>query len=219
MISRGEIMLKKIIVLQSLSGRASGTAKVFDDKIVFSDLHFTKAVIYKDGFFVYGKDDVPPIGDWDIMLYNGDELICFGSTRGTVNIVELTDKYTASRTKTNEVINKLNSDGNSEKNFYRKIKPVIDEMFVCYPAEDELQSIIEGSSFVRVNQSDNTYVVGVIREGDEVKYICYGVPALSGDVPPEDVREFCQWIPTKNNGGYYMIFQDGKTGRTVKNQP
>ena len=77
-------------------------------------------------------------------------------------------------------------DGN---NFYYAIKPQLDEMFVCYPRHDELESAVQNSKWVRVDADDSYYAVGLLFDGDEPAFICYAVPEyVKNRRPPTEIE-------------------------------
>ena len=106
-------------------------------------------------------------------------------------------------------------DGN---NFYLSVKPQLDEIFVCYPEEEVLCSIVPNSRWVRINTPDGFYVVGLILDGDAVSYICYGVPSTNRNVPPAEIVDFAVWLSVSGNEerGYWLIYQDALTGKCLK---
>ncbi|MBO4554415.1 MAG: hypothetical protein J5713_01410 [Clostridia bacterium] len=103
-------------------------------------------------------------------------------------------------------------------NFYLAIKPQLDEMFVCYKAEEILNETVENSSWVHIDAEDGFYVVGIIKDGDTPTHICYGVPSYDkNDVPPE-LKNICVWLPVEyeNIKGYWVIYQSAINGEIVK---
>lgn len=110
-------------------------------------------------------------------------------------------------------------DGN---NFYYAVKPQIDEMFICYPEEKLLNETVPHSKWVRVDAEDGCYVVGVMYEGDEVSFICYGVPEKVGDkraYAPKELENTCVWLPVSGSdtvAGYWIIYQSAKTGEIIR---
>lgn len=104
-------------------------------------------------------------------------------------------------------------DGN---NFYLAVKPQLDEMFVCYPAEEQLNQSVPNSQWVRVDATDGFYVVGLLFDGDSPSYICYGVPAGQGDRPPQEIESMCVWLPIGESEGYWVIYQSAYTGDIIK---
>lgn len=104
-------------------------------------------------------------------------------------------------------------DGN---NFYYAVKPQIDEMFVCYPQDNELNNTVQNSKWVRVEAEDGYYVVGLLFNDNEPSYICYGVPAAVGTHPPEELENMCVWLPIDETSGYWMIYQSAINGAIVR---
>ena len=100
--------------------------------------------------------------------------------------------------------------------FYCSIKSNLDETFTCYPTVESLEKLIPYSRWVEIKKEDTPYVVGLIKEVDTPRYVCYGVKSPSGNIPPEDVRDYCQWLPLDDYQGYWVIFQDADTGEVLK---
>ena len=77
------------------------------------------------------------------------------------------------------------------------------------------------SVFVRINySSEKYYVVGVIKEKNTEKYVCYGVPAAYSETPPKELDGYCSFIPVSifdmKGDGFWMMFQDATTGECIK---
>lgn len=105
-------------------------------------------------------------------------------------------------------------DGN---NFYLAIKPQLDEMFVCYPSDEQLNQTVNGSRWVRIETSEDYYAVGLLYDGEKVSYICYGVPSVDNTRPPAEIADMCVWLPTNSVGdGYWVIYQSAQTGEIIK---
>ena len=105
-----------------------------------------------------------------------------------------------------------------EENFYIAVKPQLDELFICYPKEEKLCSLIPDSSWVKINfKDDEFYVVGLVGKGPD--YICYGIPATYEIEPPKDIMALCSWLPKDKNDvegeGYWIMYQDAITGKTI----
>lgn len=107
-------------------------------------------------------------------------------------------------------------------NFYLAVKPQLDEMFICYPVDSELANIVPNSRWVRVATEDDYYVVGVIFDLDEPKYICYGIHGGFAEKPPEEIKNLCDWLPldlsNPDGEGYWMLYQSAKDGKTLKKE-
>jgi len=106
--------------------------------------------------------------------------------------------------------------------FFDGIKEQISSLFDKYPEEEILKQIIPDSKWVKVNYEEKNeyYVVGLLYENNEIKYVCYGIPSVFTQEPPIDLKGFAQWLPidsTKEQGfGYWITYQDASTGENVK---
>ncbi len=106
--------------------------------------------------------------------------------------------------------------------FYDDIKEQIDTLFEKYPEEEILKQIIPDSKWVKIDYEEKGeyYVVGLLYEDGKIKYVCYGVPSIYSNEPPEDIKGFSQWLPVdserENGFGYWITYQDAKTGENVK---
>lgn len=109
----------------------------------------------------------------------------------------------------------------SEHNFYNLIADQLDELFSRYPRERSLEQLVDNSMWCRIDADiDNKYyVVGIIKEDNDIKYICYGVPGNYNTQPPLEMRGYSQWLPTDTtdpyNNGYWVMYQDSDTGENI----
>lgn len=103
-------------------------------------------------------------------------------------------------------------------NFYLSVKPQLDEIFVCFPECDDLEEIVPNSKWAKIQVEDGFYVVGLILDGEVVRYISYGVPALKNSCPPSEIRDVAVWLDDgkKEGKGYWVIYQDAMTGQCLK---
>ena len=117
------------------------------------------------------------------------------------------------------------SDEEEQKNddsFYSSISDDIDKLFSSHNEEEFLCQIIPFSKWVKIenDENDNYYVLGLIYENDQVKYICYGVPGVYSNNPPHELKGVAEWLPldsTKETEyGYWITYQDAQTGENVK---
>ncbi|MDR0850647.1 MAG: hypothetical protein LBN07_04190 [Christensenellaceae bacterium] len=104
--------------------------------------------------------------------------------------------------------------------FLDQIKGQIDDMFEKHSKDEELEALIEGSKWIRVNyeQDDSFYVLGLIFQNEEVKYIAYGLSSDSKSTPPADLREYAQWLPVTDDPigrGYWVVYQDALSGENI----
>ena len=104
--------------------------------------------------------------------------------------------------------------------YYATVKSELDGIFQKFPAETALEQAISGSQFAKVYYADDKYyVVGVIKENDKEKYICYGVPSVYRETPPKELAGYCSFVPLSifdlKGEGYFMMFQDAISGKCV----
>ncbi len=110
--------------------------------------------------------------------------------------------------------------GNFESgHFFELIAEQIDDLFDNYPRVDELEELIPNSKWVKIDfeNNGNEYVLGLIYDGFDLKYICYGVPGKFNSEPPKQLGE-CQWLPLnpkEPSDGYFVIYQDALTGEKI----
>ena len=103
-------------------------------------------------------------------------------------------------------------------NFYLSVKPQLDEIFVCFPECEDLEEAVPNSKWAKIQVEDGFYVVGLILDGEVVRYISYGVPATKNSCPPSEIRDVAVWLDDgKRDGkGYWVIYQDAMTGQCLK---
>ena len=121
-----------------------------------------------------------------------------------------------------------NEDDSSSKNahrecgyYFEKAKRELEETFARFPEDQDLAKIFPQSKWSKVYyESDKYYVVGLIKENNKEKYICYGVPCDYSLTPPKELKDYCQFVPKSvfdlTGKGYWMMFQDAITGACVK---
>ena len=137
------------------------------------------------------------------------------------------EKYVKNDEKLEKIDEKDEFQENDKKDlllpsFYGKLKKQIDELLNSYESEEYLESIIPDSKWVKVDYegTGDYYVFGLVYANDEVKYICYGVPAVYSKNPPKEISGYPFWLPLENdheNGfGYWITYQDAETGESVK---
>lgn len=115
--------------------------------------------------------------------------------------------------------NSNNSQPSESTQFLNDIIYQLDEMLNSNPEDEILNNIIPNSRFVHVD-AESPYVLGVIYEDDQLKYIAYGVPAQYNTLPPADLGDNYQWLPLNPrdvmSDGYFMIYQDAINGNIVE---
>ena len=105
--------------------------------------------------------------------------------------------------------------------YYSVAKGELNKLFERFPEDTTLKKYFPHSRWARINYSATKYyVVGVVREQNREKYICYGVPAFYSENPPRELAGFCSFIPLSvfdmKGDGFWMMFQDAVTGACVK---
>ena len=105
--------------------------------------------------------------------------------------------------------------------YYLSAKQELEGIFLKFPSEESLSKMVENSRWAKINYThDKYYVVGVVKENDKEKYICYGVPAPYSIEPPKELKGYCSFVPLSifdlKGKGYWMMFQDANTGECVK---
>ena len=131
--------------------------------------------------------------------------------------------------KVGENIGGANSDKNNETaedvareipladdlGFYSRMRGEIEKLLSSHPREQALEQAVEGSRWVRITYGGKRYYVfGIISENGRPSYVCYGVPAM-GTSCPESLKGMAGFIPA-GSGGYWVMYQDAKTGASVK---
>ena len=102
--------------------------------------------------------------------------------------------------------------------FYKKMKREIEGLLSAYPPCEQLCAAVENSRWVKIDYKKNRYYVfGVISDGGEPAYICYGVPA-EGETPPPEMAGLASFLPVKSErgNGFWVMYQDASTGAAVK---
>ena len=104
--------------------------------------------------------------------------------------------------------------------FYSKIKEKLNKIFDDFEEFSELKPLLKNSKFVKIHYAENKYYyVGAIYENNEIKYVCYAVLGRYNDVSKE-LFNYLNFIPissfNQTNNGYFVIFQDAKTGEIIK---
>lgn len=132
-------------------------------------------------------------------------------------------KVEASAEKVGEEKEKSEVNIDEEKeNFFFRLKPQIDKLFENNPIEKNLEEMIPASKWVKVEYEDDGdfYVFGLLYEGEKIKYVCYGVPAIYEDEPPQELTGYPIFLPLDKNNlkgfGYWLTYQDAETGEPVK---
>ena len=98
--------------------------------------------------------------------------------------------------------------GNAD--YYESVKREISRVFVEFPPYFPLIHKYPESFFVRIDfpSSDKYFVLGVLQQKGQIRYICYGLPAEKQTISDKD------FIYVDNSPvSFWMLFQDASTGQ------
>ena len=98
--------------------------------------------------------------------------------------------------------------------------PQFDYIFENYPADEELDKLIEHGKFVKINENAEQYSLGAIYLDGNIKYICYAVKCNYNSPAPEELGKYYQWVPIDNEDplseGYYIVYQDAEDLKIIE---
>lgn len=97
-----------------------------------------------------------------------------------------------------------------QSNYYNSVRRQICKVFLQFPPYYPLINKYPSSFFVKIDfpSSSKYFVLGVLQKDNQIKYICYGLPAEKEGVQDKD------FVFVRNNPvGFYMLFQDATTGQ------
>jgi hypothetical protein len=111
---------------------------------------------------------------------------------------------------------KTDTDG-----YYQTVKSEIDELFARYPKDDTLNGVFSCSEWVRIKGDEGSpqYLVGVVYENWQAKYVCYALPAEDSENPPDEIKDVCTFVPVSHFDdtiGFFVIFQSASTGECIR---
>ena len=119
-------------------------------------------------------------------------------------------------------LTKTSEEDDKNLTFYEEIKEQLGLLFSKYEDAKDLEDIIPNSKFVKIDYDEDGqfYVVGLIYEDDEIKYICYGVPGVWSKECPKELNGLSQWLPLNEDDpqgrGYWLSYQDAGNGENIK---
>lgn len=153
----------------------------------------------------------------------GDCKNCFYKEQFYANEIEnVEQKVKSDEENKNLKKDKESEEKEDEETFFLRLKPQIDKLFEKNPTETNLEEMFPSSKWVKVEYEDDGdfYVFGLIYQDNEVKYVCYGVPAVYEKEPPKELSGYPIFIPLnkedKEGFGYYITYQDAETGEPIK---
>lgn len=110
-------------------------------------------------------------------------------------------------------------DGFENGKFYESVKDDIESAFDLYEKDEYLSAVIPESNFVKV-VGEREFSFGIVKSGDKIKYVCYGVKGEYAKTPPEKLKGIASFVPKSiyddTGDGYWVIFQDAETGECIK---
>lgn len=109
-------------------------------------------------------------------------------------------------------------DRYKSENYYLSVKQKIDSLLNENPAEESLNDRVTGGKFAAISyDKSRRYLVGVVKENGNVKYVCYGIPVNRKDPAPR--LKGAKFIPADPfdlyGRGYYVVFKNASDGQTV----
>ena len=122
----------------------------------------------------------------------------------------------------NEKFEEKDEINEDKLSFYDEIKEQLGMLFTKYDEAKDLEDIIPNSKFVRIEYDDSGlfYVLGLIYENEQIKYVCYGVPGIYSDECPQELKGLSQWLPLDEGQpqgkGYWLSYQDAQNGENIK---
>lgn len=99
---------------------------------------------------------------------------------------------------------------NAGNDYYQSVKSHVCKIFTQFPPYYPLIDKYTDSFFVKIDfpSSDKYFVMGVLCNGGEVKYICYGLPSDKSDISDKDFS-----YVTAKDVSFWMLFQDASNGQ------
>ncbi len=105
-----------------------------------------------------------------------------------------------------------------KNNFYSEIKENLEKFLNQHPKNEELESKVWGSKWVKI-KADYDYSVGVIFEENTPSIIAYAIPYDDYNQIDKDKLSYCEWLQieekTNKNRGYLVYYQNAQTGEML----
>ena len=122
----------------------------------------------------------------------------------------------------NPIDEELKNINFSSENFFESMSEQINDLFNKYPSEPNLENLVPNSKWVKIDYENNGnyYVLGLIYEDIELKYIAYGVPGEYAENAPNGLSNYSQWLPLNpqnpTDEGYWVMYQNAVSGESVE---
>ncbi len=188
-----DVLQEEVTTTTSISSPFEENNISYDDEIVATENYYEKAM----------QEDFQNVTTQD----SETEEVDSREITGDENVESLFDIAAEGTTRQDE-----------RSSYYFKVKEELDKLFTQYPQEQVLCKILPNANFVKIEiAAGRHYVIGIIRENEEVKYICYGLPTgHKTDLPPPALRGRVSFIPLSlfdlQGAGYWMLFQSANDG-------
>lgn len=132
-------------------------------------------------------------------------------------ISSLKESVLKSQSTQNQKSSVLEEEKTKKSCFFDSVKEKVEKMFLENQPFEKLSSYIENSKWVKVDVDENGlyYLLGLIYENDNVKQICYALPAKKNDAPPAHLKEFCTFVECENDDGFFVMSQDAENGENL----
>lgn len=112
------------------------------------------------------------------------------------------------------------SEDFGKDNYFAQIKNDLNKFFDTYPKNEELESKVWGSKWVRI-KTDYDYSVGVIFEESKPSIIAYAIPYDDYNQIDMDKLKFGEWLQLgdgeEDRRGYFVYYQNAQTGEMILN--
>ena len=128
-------------------------------------------------------------------------------------------------TQSNKEKETVKPENEGESTFFDAISMQFDEVFNKNKHCEEIENLIPNSQWVWVNGEDDVeseYVLGkIFDENGELECICYAEKTDERSKIPNTIDlDYAQWLPLDENNtdlsGFYIMYQDAKSGETIK---
>lgn len=178
--------------------------------------------VYKDYFYSHHKknEDVEDEPHYNLKPSKDENDECqIQETNNDLKVNELSNSSNVYAEENN--LNQVDTLNKESEKFLQLITDQLDDMFKTYPEDDVIMKIIPNSKIIKVTDTidQSPYILGVIYENGEIKYLLYGVPCKYNDTPPKELGENYQWLPLNTDDpmsdGYYLLYQDASSGKIV----
>lgn len=202
---------EKIILVDFEKEKQDNSNTSYDDEVIATENYYTLEEIELMDF----KKGITEQID---KMQNKNEIYEFFSSFSKSNVQSKEEPIKEQEKIKEEVKQEQKEEEKLE--YYSQVETQIEALFSIYPSEENLQKLLTGSRFVKIDFNDDGkyYVVGVIYNDKKPEYICYGVPDNHANGVPNELLGYAEWLPVKideENDGYWIMYQDTKEGKCI----